>query len=244
MRGLSFVVMVLLSGTVHAAADDAGAAPAKASSCPAPVRDAPVYPEDMLRTNQQGSAVLDLRVDACGRVTSVELGRSSGLAPLDDAAVAAARTWVLDAGALAGAQDGRLSVPVDFTLPRLRSYPHVGNDDWPKSHRRPRYVADDLPDHATPEHVLEHYDLQPQAVLTPPYPYVRNMLFRQRGDDPVEYWLFMYVDGRARVAARYRLVMENGDPVVRLAIACEGTAKHCARDRKLLMKGLPFAKAR
>ena len=49
---------------------------------------------------------------------------------------------------------------------------------------------------------------------------------------------------RASVAARYRLVMENGEPVVRVAFLCEGEPKHCARDRKMVMKGLPFAKAR
>lgn len=217
---------------------------AHAATCPEPVRDAPVYPDDMRQARTQGSLVLDLRVDACGRVTEAAIAESSGHASFDASALAASRGWVLSRDVIGGAVDGRLRVPLDFKLPQHRSYPYVGNDDWPASHRRARYVLEGLPGYATPEAVLDKHDLQPEVMLTPPYKYVRNMLFRQRGAEPREYWLFIYIGDRASVAARYRLVMENGEPVVRVAFLCEGEPKHCARDRKMVMKGLPFAKAR
>ena len=46
------------------------------------------------------------------------------------------------------------------------------------------------------------------------------------------------------VAVRYRLVTENGEPVVRMAFLCDNAQSTCARDRKFLKKGLPFARAR
>jgi TonB family protein len=217
---------------------------AQAAACPPLVREAPVYPDDMRQTQAQGSVVLDLRLDACGRVVDAAIAESSGHPSFDTAALAASRGWVLGRDVAAGAVDGRLRVPLDFKLPERRSYTYVGHDDWPKSHRRPRYVLESLPGYATPTAVLEGYDLQPEVMLTPPYPYVRNMLFRQRGAEPREYWLFMYLGDRATVAARYRLVMENGEPVVRVAFVCENNEKHCAQERRLVMKGLPFAHAR
>jgi TonB family protein len=217
---------------------------AQAATCPEPVREAPAYPDDMRRARIQGSLVLDLRVDACGKVLDAAIAESSGHASFDASALAASRGWVLSRDAIAGAVDGRLRVPLDFKLPQHRSYPYVGNDDWPATHRRARYVLEGLPGYATPEAVLNTHDLQPEVMLTPPYKYVRNMLFRQRGAEPREYWLFIYMGDRASVAARYRLVTENGEPVVRLAFLCEGAEKDCARDRKLVMRGLPFAKAK
>lgn len=222
----------------------APAVAADAAACPPLVRDAPAYPDDLRQTQAQGSVLLDLRVDACGQVMDAAIAQSSGHAAFDAAALKASRGWVLGRDVASGAVGGQVRVPLDFKLPQRRSYAYVGHDDWPATHRRPRYVLEGLPGYATPTAVLDRYDLQPEVMLTPPYPYVRNMLFRQRGAAPREYWLFMYLGDRATVAARYRLVMENDEPVVRVAFVCEGTEKHCARDRRLVMKGLPFARAR
>ncbi len=213
-----------------------------AAPCPDLVRGVPAYPDEMRQTRLEGSVILDLRVDACGRVLDASVAESSGHASFDAAALAASRGWVLGKDVAGGG--GRLRVPLDFKLPQRRSYPYVGNDDWPATHRRARYVLEGLPGYATPEALLDKHDLQPEVMLTPPYKHTRNMLFRQRGADPREYWLFIYMGDRASVAARYRLVTENGEPVVRLAFLCEGTVKDCARDRKRVMKGLPFAKAK
>lgn len=234
-KSMRWMLLFVLMGSAFAA---------HAATCPEPVREAPVYPDDMRQARIQGSLVLDLRVDGCGKVLDAAIAESSGHASFDASALAASRGWVLSRDVIAGAVDGRLRVPLDFKLPQHRSYPYVDNDDWPATHRRARYVLEGLPGYATPEAVLDRHDLQPEVMLTPPYKYVRNMLFRQRGAEPREYWLFIYMGDRASVAARYRLVTENGEPVVRLAFLCEGAEKDCARDRKLVMRGLPFAKAK
>jgi hypothetical protein len=41
--------------------------------------------------------------------------------------------------------------------------------------------------------------------------------------------------------ARYRLVLEDGDPVVRLGLLCEADAEGCAQLQSFLLKGLPIA---
>ncbi|MFT3667651.1 MAG: TonB family protein [Pseudoxanthomonas sp.] len=238
---MRWMLLVALLCPVAVLAADGGSG-SSAAACPDLVRGAPEYPDDMRRAHLEASVILDLRVDGCGRVLDAGIAETSGHASFDAAALAASRGWVLGKDVAAGG--GNLRVPLDFKLSRLASYPHVGNDDWPASHRRVRYLPDNLYGYTTPEQVLERYDLRPQAALTPPYPYVRNMLLRQQGDDPVEYWLFMYMEGKARVAARYRLVTENGEPMVRVAFLCEGPRRQCAQDRRLVMKGLPFAKAK
>ena len=81
-------------------------------------------------------------------------------------------------------------------------------------------------------------------MIASPYPGVRSILFRQSGDDPVEYWLFVYRKPDPTVAVRYRLVMEEGEPVVRMAFLCDSAPRTCAHDRKFLKKGLPFARAK
>jgi hypothetical protein len=119
-----------------------------------------------------------------------------------------------------------------------------GDPDWPSSHKRPRYVLEELTGFKSPAEVLTTYHFSPERMITAPYPGVRNILFRQSGDDPVEYWLFIYRKPDPTVAVRYRLVMENGEPVVRMAFLCDNASSSCARDRKFLKKGLPFARAR
>ena len=219
----------------------AAAGPAVPGGCPVPGRIAPVYPQSMVRLQATGSVVLELSADGCGRVIEVRIKQGSGHAALDEAAVAAARQWVLDP---ADAASGPVEATLGFGLEEARPYRYVTHG-WPESHKRARYVPDSLPGYLTPGQVLDHYDLRPVEMITPPYRNVRNVFFRQGGDsEPAEYWLFFFLHGQPRVAARYRLEMEAGEPVVRFAFLCDNEPKFCDRDRKLLMKGLPFARAR
>ena len=55
--------------------------------------DAPVYPEASRRLQEEGSVDLRIELLQDGSIQSVEVARSSGHRRLDDAALAAARTW-------------------------------------------------------------------------------------------------------------------------------------------------------
>ena len=211
--------------------------------CPAATRVAPVYPADMLEREQGGTVLLDVVVDECGRVVRAEVKAGSGFPSLDQAARDAVRQWVVGVDDPSGAVDGRLEIPVAFNMEPAKKL-RYGDPDWPSSHRRPRYVLEELPGFKSPADVLQRYDFSPEKMITAPYPGVRNILFRQSGDDPIEYWLFIYRKPDPTVAVRYRLAMENGEPVVRMAFLCDDASANCARDRKFLKKGLPFARAR
>lgn len=211
--------------------------------CPAPSRTQPEYPADAVRLQQGGTVLLDVRIDACGRVLGADVKSGSGLASLDQSALAAVSTWVLDPRGIAGPGGGRVQVPVGFDIAARKPLP-FSQPDWPASHRRPSYVMELLDGYATPGDVLDRYPLSIGKKYSPPYPTIRNLFFRQGGEGSNEYWLFLYVAAEPGVAARYRLVTENGQPVVRMAFLCGGTQKRCARDRKFLMKGLPFARAK
>lgn len=235
--GIALLGMILapLQGTAATGGDG--------DRCPQPVRVAPSYPADMLERGQGGEVVLHATVDECGRVVRTEVGTGSGFPSLDQAAQVAVRQWVIGAEDRSRTLNGRLEIPVAFNMGAARKL-RYGDPDWPSSHKRPRYVLEGMPGFKSPAEVLKAYDFSPEKMIAAPYPGVRNLFFRQSGDNPVEYWLFIYRKPDPTVAVRYRLVMENGEPVVRLAFLCDNAPRICARDRKFLMKGLPFAKAR
>jgi periplasmic protein TonB len=56
-------------------------------------RTPPVYPRLSARLGEQGKAVLLVELDELGRVTSVGVTTTSGFTRLDEAAVAAVKTW-------------------------------------------------------------------------------------------------------------------------------------------------------
>jgi TonB family protein len=212
-----------------------------ATACPAPARPDPVYPAGALQSQKSGTVLLDLQVDGCGRVIVAKVKTGSGIASLDQAALVAASKWVVDPKGVVGSSGGHVQIPVDFNTASHVSMP-FSKPDWPASHKRPRYVLEPLRGYGTPLQVLERYPFDIGKKYQPPYPSVRNIFFRQGGPDSNEYWLFMYVAADPTIAVRYKLVMENGEPVVRMAFLCSGGVSQCKRDRKVLLRGLPFAR--
>lgn len=237
--GMGITVLGMLLAPPLAAAPTG----ADGSQCPPAIRVAPSYPADMLEQGQGGIVLLDVVVDECGRVVRTEVKTGSGFPSLDQAAQAAVRQWVVGVDDRSSTVDGRLEIPVAFNMEPAKKL-RYGDPDWPSSHKRPRYVLEELAGFKSPAEVLKSYRFSPEKMIAAPYPGVRNILFRQRGDDPVEYWLFIYRKPDPTVAVRYRLMMENGEPVVRMAFLCDNTPRICAHDRKFLKKGLPFAWAR
>ncbi|MGH8062190.1 MAG: energy transducer TonB [Pseudoxanthomonas sp.] len=237
--GLALLCMLLAQ---QASATGAEGVATEGSQCPAAIRVAPSYPADMIEQGQGGTVLLDAVVDGCGRVMRTEVKAGSGFPSLDQAAQVAVRQWVVG-GDDRSSTGGHLEIPVAFNMEPARKL-RYGDPDWPSSHKRPRYVLEELPGFKSPAEVLATYHFSPEKMITAPYPGVRNLLFRQASDNPVEYWLFIYRKPDPTVAVRYRLVMEHGEPVVRMAFLCDNAPRTCARDRKFLMKGLPFAKAR
>jgi len=77
----------------------------------------PPYPSEARRLRQEGRVVLQVTVSAEGRATNVSILRSSGVASLDESAVATVRRWTFDPARLAGvAIPSKVEVPVTFTL--------------------------------------------------------------------------------------------------------------------------------
>ena len=240
--GMGIALLGMLLAPPASATDAAGAATDE-SQCPAAVRVAPSYPQDMIEQGQGGTVLLDAVVDECGRVMRTEVKTGSGFPSLDQAAQVAVAQWVVGIDDRSNTADGHLEIPVAFNMEPAEKL-RYGDPDWPSSHKRAPYVLEELSGFKSPAEVLATYHFSPDRMIAAPYPGVRNILFRQSGDDPVEYWLFIYRKPDPTVAVRYRLVMENGEPVVRMAFLCDNTSRSCARDRKFLKKGLPFARAK
>ena len=79
----------------------------------------PDYPTDARQLHQQGRVLLEVEVSASGLPASVALKRSSGVASLDAAALAAVRRWTFEPARTAGLPvAARVEVPVQFDLTR------------------------------------------------------------------------------------------------------------------------------
>ena len=77
----------------------------------------PAYPANARSRGWEGRVVLDLTIDECGRVTSVEVVETSGRPALDDAARDAAPNWTFAPALRDGSPvAGTLRVPVRFAL--------------------------------------------------------------------------------------------------------------------------------
>lgn len=96
----------------------------------------PAYPAQAIAQGQQGTVILDVTVDATGRVTGVQVDQHGTDAPaaLQTAAIAAARQWKFNPGHKDGkAIGGVLQVPVNFSL---------NNETADAGHSKPCPVGD------------------------------------------------------------------------------------------------------
>lgn len=107
---------VPVPGRPPGAAAPAAAATGAATTPMAVSMRPPVYPREALREGASGKLNLLVTVDAAGTPSDVRLlGRGSGNAALDQAAIAAARQWrFVPARAHGRAVSGRVRVPVSF----------------------------------------------------------------------------------------------------------------------------------
>jgi protein TonB len=82
------------------------------------VARAQIYPRDAQRTGQQGMVMLEVRIDASGRILSVEVRRSSGHPLLDEAAIASLQSLgSLPAPPGEVRWDGRpIQIPIHYRL--------------------------------------------------------------------------------------------------------------------------------
>jgi TonB family protein len=100
-----------------------------ANGCPSPRWSRPDYPRNAQLTGKDGTVVLDLALDECGRVLDAQVHTRSKWKSLDAAAVAAAKQWVFGADTEGSiAEPRRIQVPVTFELPEEESEPEM----WPK----------------------------------------------------------------------------------------------------------------
>ena len=84
-------------------------------SCPE--RKPPVYPQLSLRRNEQGQTVLLVELDEFGRVVNVTIRKKSGFSRLDEAAVAAVKTWRCTPAQRGGAAVHAVALqPFNFTI--------------------------------------------------------------------------------------------------------------------------------
>lgn len=82
-------------------------------------RNPPHYPAEAIERGEQGNVVLDITVDAAGKVTSVQVDQHGTNAPavLQIAALEAAANWKFNPGHENGhAVGGVIQVPVNFSL--------------------------------------------------------------------------------------------------------------------------------
>lgn len=229
------------------------------ADCPPPVMSWPRYPIKQLRGGTSGKTIVLARIDACGRVVEAKVDTASGHMEMDAAALAAAKASVLSPEQIARVPNGWVKMP--FAFGGTRTITPVA-PDWPRSHKRPSYLPDDQPMGYETIDALSKARLMRDVVLKSPYgtagfggPTQVSTSFEQERDNPRHFWLAYTIvtavpDGSGArsfnsdtvAMARYRLVEENGEPVVRLGLLCEATAEECTQLSTFLLKGLPFAK--
>jgi TonB family protein len=204
----------------------------------------PDYPINMLSSGTTGTVILGLTTDACGRVTSAQVRKSSGHKALDDAAASTAGHWILTADARAGAVDGVVTWPVVFKMDN--SAAPVRQPDWPKTHRHVRWLFNDAPNDypsaATAEDAIRGLPASSGRMV--PYLIPGSGFIQMETSAGTEFWYFIDTvgdDPKTIVAARYEPVYDNGEPIVRLSVFCDVQPNRCVAFQKLFMKGLGYA---
>jgi TonB family protein len=199
----------------------------------------PAYPVEMASRGAGGTVVLDITIDSCGRILDAVVKEPSKKA-FNEAAMASVKGVTLSESQRSGARDGRLLLPIVFSMKAGMSYQVL---DWPNTHRRPRYVIDEeAMIYATADEANAAIKAPPDHAWPSPYPV--HSRFVQVGEPGArEFWLFILKDAMVNVAARYRPVMQEGKPVVKLALRCSDTPEACTKAQEFLLRGLPFAKA-
>lgn len=223
------------------------------SACPKPVRGLPRYPVDAMRANRSGTTLVLARIDGCGRVVESRIHTPSGHPQMDEAAHVAVKGWVLSPDERARIGGEWVKLPVKFGGVSTFSPKRV---DWPDSHRRPRYLPDEAPiGYESIEAFQEAKRHKPGEYLRSPYGTERgsgaSTSFHEDVEDPAVYWLSFAVRTKGQsfregtvAVARYHLVQEQGESVVRVALLCELEPGPCEELREFLLKGLPIARAR
>lgn len=243
---------ILLTAAFLAAlvAPGATAAPTPVDACPEPVQARPVYPPDLIRRGKRGTSVVAYRTDECGRVLEALVDRSSGHALLDREALAAVRASVLSAQERAAAVDGWHSRELVFNFNEITDAPlqkiAFKRVDWPKSHRRPEYrLAGPIEGEAEAEALGTGLRDMEAGVIRQPVMNVPHSFLQVEGREGLEFWLLLRNEtGRHVVAAHYRPLFDEGQPVVWISTRCELSPEQCQRLEQTFLGGLPFARAR
>lgn len=230
------------------------------AACPPPVRGLPRYPADALRANLSGTTLVLARIDACGRVVESRIHTPSGHPQMDEAAHVAVKGWVLSPEERARIGGDWVKLPVKFG--GVTTY-YPKRVDWPESHRRPDYVADDQGiGYSSIDDFFKAKRLAVSRPLKSPYSRVTERIgtrvltsFYHDVDDDRTFWLaftqleqpLRLVPGarlgsRVVAVAKYRLDEEASRPVVRLGLHCDLEPAACAELQAFLLKGLPIAK--
>ena len=80
----------------------------------------PKYPPQAIREHHAGKVILRVLIAVDGSPKEVTVEKSSGFRELDQAAIAAAKTWTFNPGKRNGqAYEGYALVPFDFNLNEL-----------------------------------------------------------------------------------------------------------------------------
>jgi TonB family protein len=250
IRGMAACVLLALApGGAFAQETPVDVVPAQvaAANCPRKGMQPPRYPPEAFMKGVTGKVMLSLAVDECGRVLDARIAKGSGSKALDKASIEAAKGWVLGPTtpeARAKMVDGRIETPTEFKLgDGSWSRPTPRNMGWPSTHKRPRYVLEPGGEFPSVEAAEETARAPTERSYPPPYDGLPGSFLATGTKAQPEFWLLPFTDGRIDLAVRYRPVMENGEPVVRLLVVCAKPPAMCATDESFLMKGLPFAKA-
>lgn len=199
-------------------------------------------PPEAVRVNFKGEVQVSVRFDDCGVVTEAKVTKRSRLQSVNDAALNSSKLMVLNNEQRAKAVDGLYTHVISFGTNNNLKYEQL---DWPKTHKKPVYVFDESAiGFDSVESASKAIRETNQNIVRPPvYPFAHRIV---QFDAPTgrEFWLFITSKGTATVAARYRPVMDNGKPIVKMRMLCELEQKQCDEVRGLLLKDLPVAPAK